>query len=608
MKRLLVCSMALLVFQVAGWAQPLDTEQWPPDTDFDQEIHYWSADGFLTDTLPDDVGNFVDPSLIILTGGDQTTEDVTIAGKAAKKANTTYFNVADDLFFVWPDFPVVDVLVQYFANAESKRDDFGFLLGQLGNLHGVGGYSFESVTDEFEWRLFRIDNSGGWLGNLVDESVGGSQYAGVNGGTIRFERVSGVIFRAIAIGPEGTFGDPEIINATREVEFNPDEHEILAEWDINNGVINGMDLYQVDGGDQETVISEDIGPADDKRTAARAAFDDGQDGTEDVYMNWEILDEHFGPTSQPGFRIKAVAEYYDDPDLAGAVFGPEAYKTAGDQISFYPAEDRTTLQGTGKWMEAEWYVPDVKLNGINVLTQATARFHFTDPVYISRLRVGVIRTSGIYEGVDPIPDSYPFDPDPYGIYAELDLDKEITDNLDIGPNSGDQEFFIEEDVGPAGDKRRAVRPALSEGSDPFDRYMNFAIQNEVFGPSSQPNAVFKVAVEYYDDPALEGEVFGPEVYQSNIMGTLGFKWYPEDQRATLEGTDTWRTAAWQINDMNFTGVNVGPQGAARFWFSDNGAIYISRVRYAVIRPVGENAGVDPLEDVPLTDVELWELY
>ncbi len=589
-------------------AQELDIEDWPPQTDFSEEIHYWSGGDFLTEKIPAGEGDWVDASLTILTGGDQATSDVTIAGKEAKKAEMIYMNVADELFFVWPDFEEVDVLVQYFANAESKRDDFGFLIGQLGNQVGVGGYSFESVTDEFEWRLFRIDNSEGRLGNQTDSSQSGTEFGGVNGGTLRFERVESVIFRAIAIAPAGTFGDPEDINQARTVEFNPDDYAHMAEWDIHNEVVNGIDLYRDESSDQETLIEDNIGPEDDKRTAARAAFQDGSDDTEDIYMNWEILDEHFGPTSQPSVRYKIVAEYYDDPEHTGALFGPEAYKTTGDQIAFFPEEKRTELSGTGKWMEAEWYVTDVKLFGVNVPTQAAARFHFEAPVYISRMRLGVIRTSGNYEGLDPIPDSYPFDPDPYGIYAELDLDKEITDNLDMGNNGGDQEYFIEEGIGPEGDKRRAVRPALDEGAGANDIYMNFAILNEVFGPSDQPNAVFKVSVDYYDDPALEGEMFGPEVYQTKVFGSLQFNWYPQDQRATIEGTDTWRTATWQIDNMNFTGVNVDPQGAARFWFSDEAAVYISRVRYAVIRPVGEHAGVDRLEDEPLTKVRNWEVY
>ena len=134
-----------------------------------------------------------------------------------------------------------------------------------------------------------------------------------------------------------------------------------------------------------------------------------------------------------------------------------------------------------------------------------------------------------------------------------------------------------------------------------------AVAEVVTCPLDQPNAVLKIAVDYYDDPALVGWSFGPEVYQSNVQGSLQFLFHPGDQRVFLEGTDTWRVAAWQINNMNFTGVNCHP-AAARFAFDDAAAVYISRVRYAVIRPVGIHAGVDMLADVPLTDVEDWQLH
>jgi hypothetical protein len=596
---------AVIVFCGLVSAQALDTAKWPPDTDFTQEVHYWSAEEFL----PIPAGSRFEPTLIVQTGGDQVAEDIVIGDRAAKKATMIYFNVADELFDVWPDVPLIDVLVQYFANAESKRADFGFLLGQLGNLHGVGGYTFESVTDQWEWRLFRIDNAGGWTGNQIDPSIGGSQYGGVNNGTIRFERVTGVIFGVVAFGPQGVFGEPEVINAAQAVEFDPDQYAISAEWDINKGIKDGLDLYKVTSGDQETVQSDNIGPAGDKRKAIRPAMGDGTDAIQDPYVNWQILDTRFGPSSQPSTRVKIVAEYYDDPALAGQTFGPEAYVTAGGGIAFYPAERRTTLEGSGKWREALWYVTDVKFNGVNVQLQAAARFHFTGPIYISRLRIGVIRTSGIYEGVDPIPGVYPFDPDPYEIYAELDLNQGVEIGLTRGSSGGDQEYFVEDGVGPAGDLRTAICPALGDGTDTnFDRYMNFAIVDQWFGPNSQPNAVLKVAVDYYDDPALAGQRFGPEVYQTDVYGQLQIKFYPDAQRLTLEGTDTWRTAAWQIDDVNFTGVNQGPQAAVRFWFTDGCAVYISRVRYAVIRPVGKYAGVDSLADVPITAVENWELH
>ncbi|MDP8246002.1 MAG: hypothetical protein P9L94_18105 [Candidatus Hinthialibacter antarcticus] len=607
MKKMFVATMIFSLFAIPVFAQGIDIESWPPDTDFSQEVHYWSSDGFLEDGVPGGADDFLN-SITILNGGDQTTEEIILADQIAVRATNNFMNVADEFFFNWPDVSEVDVLIQYFANADSQNDNMGFLLGVLGNLHGVGGYTLESLTDQFEWRVFRIDNSGQWLGNdlAVDPIPSGGQFGGVNGGTVRIERVNGLAVRAIAIGPAGVFGATDTINQTATVDFDPDLFPIAAEWDLNNGVVDGIDLYKVNDGDQETIESEDIGPAGDKRKAMRPAMEDGSDGTLDNFVNWEILNEHFGPTSQPSTRVKIVAEYYDDPALTGVVFGPEAYSSAGGAIEFFPLANRTIIEGTDKWREVEWFVTDVKFNGVNVPTQGAARFIFDGPVYISRLRMGVIRASGSNEGVDPIPDSYPFDPDPFEIFAELDIEGGIVNGLDFGGNGGDQEYITEE-AGPAGEIRLSIRPSMTDGTDPFDRYINFSILDEHFGPSSQPNAVIKIVVDYWDDPALIGESFGPEVYVSNVYGTNAFTFFPSELRTTIEGTDTWQTAAFLIEDMNFSGVNQGPQAAARFWFSDNGAVHISRIRYAVIRPVGVNAGVDLLAEFE-TDISDWNLY
>jgi hypothetical protein len=103
-----------------------------------------------------------------------------------------------------------------------------------------------------------------------------------------------------------------------------------------------------------------------------------------------------------------------------------------------------------------------------------------------------------------------------------------------------------------------------------------------------------ICATYYDDPALVGQSFRPEVYQTERNGSLTLGFTPGDIAVTLEGTDTWRTAYWEIADMKFNGVNQGPQAAARF--AASGKIFVTRLRYAVIRPCGPEAGVNLLED------------
>src|SRR5262249_1276297 len=63
---------------------------------------------------------------------------------------------------------------------------------------------------------------------------------------------------------------------------------------------------------------------------------------------------------------------------------------------------------------------------------------------------------------------------------------------------------------------------------------------------------------------------------------------------TLQGTDRWRDAYFEIPDVKFLGVNQGPQAAARFLVR-NGQVHFSRLRYAVIRPCGPDAGANLLE-------------
>ncbi|HMO66602.1 MAG TPA: hypothetical protein PKE47_15500, partial [Verrucomicrobiota bacterium] len=124
-------------------------------------------------------------------------------------------------------------------------------------------------------------------------------------------------------------------------------------------------------------------------------------------------------------------------------------------------------------------------------------------------------------------------------------------------------------------------------------YLNLAITDEKLGPSSQPNARLAICMTYYDDPELAGVTFRPEVYFSERNGVLGLAFTPGSIAVALEGTGVWRDAYFEIPDMKFNGVNQGPQAAARFVTS--GKVFFSRVRYAVIRPCGPNAGVNQLE-------------
>jgi hypothetical protein len=175
----------------------------------------------------------------------------------------------------------------------------------------------------------------------------------------------------------------------------------------------------------------------------------------------------------------------------------------------------------------------------------------------------------------------------------MDLANGNLNGLAPGTSGGDQ-VFIQEEAGPDDDRRPAIRPAFDDAQNGFsNEYLNFAITGQALGPSSQPNARLAICVTYFDSADLSGQRFGPEVYRTERNGAETFGVTAGSSRKTLDGTGLWREAYFELPDVKFTGVNQGPQAAARFQFS--GKIYLSRVQYAVIRPCGPDAGVNLLD-------------
>jgi len=598
--------------QLVAATGPFDPADWPATVDPNKVVHYVVTDGSLWP--PGGSGSWSD-SLRILTGGDQVTEDTTMAGYQCKKVTGNYLNIADNLFEEWADDETIDILVQVYGNealfnAQGQPRNFVFLTGVLPELSWpVGGQiPIEAKNKKWNWVLFRIPNgirpSDGsrYVGSIPANAQGGYQAGGVNGGTIRFEGVPGLIVRVVAFGEQGAFGEPEDINKFFPPDTcDPEPETNLVGIDIAAGTSNH--LVVLNDGDQTVEYQDNVGPANDKRRAVRPLG---------LYLNFGITDNYLGKPCNDPRSIKVCVDFYDDPEFAGlnVKFGPEAYATDDmGGVGFYPADKRHMMAGTGQWIRRSWVIPAVNLKGINVgaLTGGPRFISEGGQVFVSRIEMAVLRVgTHPLAGQDPLASCYE-DPnictDLYGNYAELDLGKDIHNGLDVGSSGGDQEMIVAE-AGPSGDRRLAVRPARNDGSPGFaHQYLNFAILNEALGPSSQPPAHLAICVTYYDDPALVGARFKPEVYQTERNGvtTLGFT--PDSFFVTLEGTDQWRTAYWEIPDMKFLGVNQGPQAAARFVVSDK--VFFTRVRYAVIRPCGPKAGVNLLEDCkPVTEVQL----
>ena len=255
-------------------------------------------------------------------------------------------------------------------------------------------------------------------------------------------------------------------------------------------------------------------------------------------------------------------------------------------------------------MRRVFSVPAVNLKGINTGTlEGGPRFVFQGgQVFVSRVEMGIYRTgTNALAGLDPIPDCFE-DPkictDAYGNYAELDFNLPIMNGLDMGSSGGDQAMVVEE-AGPATDRRLAVRPDITASSPGI--HVNFAITGEAFGPSTQDNARLAICITYYDDPALVGATFRPQVYQTERGGQLTLAFPPASLNVTLTGSDRWLDAYFELPDVNFSGVNQGPQAAARFvvnkpaGLESTPGVYFTRLRYAVIRPCGPLAGVNLLE-------------
>jgi hypothetical protein len=580
-------------------AGPYNPDQWPSVADPNKTVHFISTDNSFTP-----LGAFWSSTLSILSGGDQMTSAVTLRSRAGLKVLGNYLNTADSGFTEWADNDTIDILMQVYGDdailgGTGQPRNFNFLLGTLPELSApVGGQiPVAAKNQKWNWVLFRVANgtrgSDGtrFVGSIPGNAQGAFQFGGVNGGTIRGEAVPNLIVRVVAFGEQGAFGEP-----SDYTDFEPPdacEPEPLtnhAFLDLRNNNANHMTV--LNSGDQTTEIIDDAGSFEDQRRAVRALGS---------YMNFAVTENYLGQTCNDPRAVKICVEFYDDPGLAGSRFGPDAYATdSTGSIGFVPAERWYTLRGSGEWKKVAWTIPAVGLFGVNVtpLTAGPRLFFETGKPFISRFDLAVLRVSPHpLAGQDPLADCFE-DPDictdAYGNYVEMDLAAGVFNGLAPGTSAGDQNM-IQAEAGPVGDLRMAIRPAHDDGAPGFaHQYLNLAIENQALGPSTQPNAQLAICMTYYDDPALAGQSFRPEVYQSDHNGITGFAFTQPSIAVALQGSDRWREAYFELPDVKFLGVNQGPQAAARFFVS--GKIYFSRVRYAVIRPCGPFAGVNQLAE------------
>lgn len=589
---------------------PFPPDQWPASADANKVVHFVS----VNDVFQAKSDKWLTGNMSILSNGDQVTAPIRIGGFDGLKVTGNYLNIADLDYAEWADDEEIDILMQVYGDAalfqaNGETRDFSFLIGTLPEIEAPNGgrIPVEAKNQLWNWVLFRIPNTtrpsdgSRRVGSIPGNAVGNTQAGGVNGGTIRVQSVPNLIVRVVAFGEKGAFGEPDQVNRFAASEqCAPEPATNLAWIDLANNQNDHMTV--LNDQDQTVTIESNIGPANDKR---RAVKPNGQ------YMNFAVTTNYLGLPCNEAKTMKICLEFYDDPALTGMKFGPEAFATDNKGgLGFVAADQRHTLAGSGRWERRSWTIPAVNLSGVNVAPlTAGPRLIFEDnaPIFISKFSLGIFRTgTNALAGLDPLPDCFA-DPDfckgVYGNFAEMDLATGKLDGLAPGNSGGDQEM-IQAEAGPANDRRMAIRPAHDDGSAQFNhQYLNFAINDEKLGPTSQPGVLLAICVSYYDDPALIGATFRPEVYQSDRGGTLGLAFTPGSMAVPIEGTDTWRDAYFEISDVKFNGVNQGPQAAARFFVSDK--IFFSRVRYGVIRPCGPEANVNPLADCkPQSDVTL----
>jgi hypothetical protein len=590
-----------------GAGGPYAASDWPTNINPNKIVHYYVTDG----TLAAPNGNWV-PTLGLKNDGDQATEDVTHGGLLGKRATAANLNIFDAAFADWNTNAFIDVLLQVYGDASVLNPGAGdrgrriqFLTGTLPAAAGVygGDYSTNAYNLKWNWVLFTITNhiindgtgTNRQVGTIKTNATGDVTYGGINGGTIRLQgpdnNVNGLTVRAVAFGERGAFGYASDIN-----QFAPADGSCPPVLDANlvgvdfNGVTNRLHVINDAASGQTVTFANDVGPANDKRRAV----------VPDYFLNFAIETNYLGAPCNENVTIKVCVDYYDDPAFAnGSVFfGPESYATdEWGTLAICPASSWAALQGTGQWFRQSWVIAGVNLYGVSTAPQTGGpRFVSVNArVPVSRFEMAVIRNTGPLAGQDPLAGCYA-DPNicmgVYSDYVELDLAIGITNGLDVGTSGGDQVMVVEM-AGPAHDLRLAVRPAQD------NHLVNFQILTNAMGPTSQGNVHLAMVVTYYDDPAQAGKGFRPQVWKYQQVGSTAFNYMPEQHNIVLQGTDKWREAYWEIGVMSFDGVNQGPQAAARLDFQ--APIYISRVRYAVIRPCGQNAGTNLLSgELPLS--------
>jgi hypothetical protein len=603
---------------------PFPATNWPPTATASSQVDYVIFDVNAGTDTP----NFVPPAnwnnnlALGPNSSDETyTTGTTYNGLQGDTFTATYINILDPNWQRFASYPVIDVLLQVWGNSDMYNSTNGGLpttwtegeLWQGPHYAHYGTFPLGANNSQWNWMLLEVTNP-------VDSTVDASPYVipgdhvvgdpgnpsqggtgGVNGGTIRLEGwADGLTIRAIALGPQGVFGTTNEINRFA-VPSNcaPEPATNLVYIDFNKGITSNLTVNNNSAVEETYQVVSGVGPAGDPRTAIQATS---------AFMEFPILNNALGLPCNENLTMQLCMEFYDDPALAGEQFGPYAYATDpyGD-VGFVPGYPGTynqafyTLTGTGRWLKVDWFVGPANLAGLNTAPLTGGPLVYWglagNPPYVDRIELGVVRT-GTNALAGQIPDpSYNIDPficdgvsNAVGYYAEWNPTAGVQNNLTTATGYGTTM------AGPANDQRTAEVPNSAGGSSGA-YYEQFTLENNAFGPVLQDNADVAMLITYYDDPSLVNNQLILNTITTMTDGNLGtVSPSGANTYVTLQGTGKWVDAYFEAPNVNFAATasfNAAPTFVCRY--ASSAPIYISRVRYDVIRPCGQYEGIDYLQ-------------
>jgi hypothetical protein len=391
-----------------AFGEPSDyTEFEPPDT-CDPEP--------LTNHAFQDLRNNNADHMAVLNEGDQTTEIIGDAGpfedlRRAVRALGSYMNfgVTENYLGQGCNDPrAMKICVEFYDDPALAGSRFGpdaFATDSTGSVGFVPADRWHTLRGSGEWRKV------GWT--IPSVSLYGVNVTPLTAGPrLFFEGGKPFISRfdlaVLRVAPHPLAGQDPLADCYEDPDICTTNYGNYAEMNLATGELNGL-APGSSGGDQEMIQGE-AGPLEDRRFAIRPAGDEGNPAFAHNYLNLAIVNEALGPSTQPNARLAICVTYYDDPTLAGQSFRPEVYQSDRNGVTgfaFTPGDIAVVLQGTDRWREAYFELPDVKFNGVNQGPQAAARFFVSGKIYFSRVRYAVIRPCGPFAGVNRLEECRP---------------------------------------------------------------------------------------------------------------------------------------------------------------------------------------------------------